>query len=125
MDETPSSNCLGWDDLSTIVCSTKTMRARRRSLKRIDPSTIGVYVRNILQTIITLASASLGLIAALAWNEAIRATMKKILGPDDSISALYIYAIFATVLGIVVVSVLSYLASKLGGEAVINREAEG
>jgi uncharacterized membrane protein YidH (DUF202 family) len=101
------------------------MRSRRRSLKRIDPATVLVYVRNVIQTIITLASASLGLIAALAWNEAIRATMKKILGPEDSIPALYIYAIFATVLGIVVVSALSYLASKLGGESVINREAEG
>jgi hypothetical protein len=101
------------------------MRSRRRSLKRIDSATVLVYVRNIVQTIITLASASLGLIAALAWNEAIRATMKKILGSDDSISALYLYAIFATVLGIVVVSALSYLASKLGGESVINREAEG
>jgi putative flippase GtrA len=101
------------------------MRSRRRALKRLDSSALLVYVRNILQTVITLASASLGLIAALAWNEAIRATMKKILGPDDSISALYIYAIFATVVGIMVVSILSYLASKLGGEAVINREAEG
>ncbi len=101
------------------------MRSRRRSLKRIDPATLLVYARNIVQTIITLASASLGLIAALAWNEAIRATMKKILGPDDSIPALYIYAIFATILGIVVVSALSYLASKLGGESIINREAEG
>jgi hypothetical protein len=101
------------------------MKSRRRSFKRIDPTTVLVYVRNVVQTIITLMSASLGLIAALAWNEAIRATMKKILGPDDSISALYIYAIFATILGIVVVSGLSYLASKLGGEAVIKREAEG
>ncbi len=101
------------------------MRSRRRSLNRIDPATVLVYVRNVVQTIITLASASLGLIAALAWNEAIRATMKKILGPDDSLPALYIYAIFATILGIVVVSALSYLASKLGGESVINREAEG
>jgi hypothetical protein len=101
------------------------MKSRRRSIKRIDPATVLVYIRNVVQTIITLASASLGLIAALAWNEAIRATMKKILGPDDSIPALYTYAIFATILGIVVVSGLSYLASKLGGEAVINREAEG
>ena len=101
------------------------MRSRRRSLKRIDPATLLVYARNIVQTIITLASASLGLIAALAWNEAIRKKKKKILGPDDSIPALYIYAIFATILGIVVVSALSYLASKLGGESIINREAEG
>ncbi|MDX2034561.1 MAG: DUF5654 family protein [Blastocatellia bacterium] len=82
-------------------------------------------LRNFLQTMITLASASLGLVAALAWNEAIKSTMKRILGPDESLAALYTYAILATVLAIVVVSVLSRIASRVGGDTVINREAEG
>lgn len=51
-----------------------------------------------LQTMITLASASLGLVAALAWNEAIKATMTKLLGEGDSLGFLYTYAILATVL---------------------------
>jgi cytochrome b len=83
------------------------------------------HLRSFLQTMITLASASLGLVAALAWNEAIKSTMKRILGPDDSLAALYTYAILATVLAIVVVSILSRMASRIGGEARINREAEG
>jgi hypothetical protein len=33
--------------------------------------------RVIVQTMITLASASLGLVAALAWNEAIKALIFK------------------------------------------------
>ena len=45
--------------------------------------------RVFLQTMITLASASLGLVAALAWNEAIKATIKKVLGEGDSLAALY------------------------------------
>jgi hypothetical protein len=101
------------------------MKSRRRRSPVLDHATILEYVRNIVQTVITLASASLGLVAALAWNEAIRATMKKVLGPDDSLPALYTYAIFATVLGIVIVSGLGYLAAKLGGQSVISREAEG
>lgn len=81
--------------------------------------------RSFLQTMITLATASLGLVAALAWNDAIKATFKQELGNAEALSALYTYAILATVLSIVVVSVLSWLASRVGGEAVINREVEG
>jgi hypothetical protein len=36
--------------------------------------------RVFVQTMITLASASLGLVAALAWNEAIKATIEEMLG---------------------------------------------
>ena len=82
-------------------------------------------IRTFLQTMITLASASLGLVAALAWNEAIKTTLKQILGGDDSLAALYTYAILATVVAVVVVAALSRLADKVGGEAVIKREAEG
>ncbi|NOT61137.1 MAG: hypothetical protein HOP19_13035 [Acidobacteria bacterium] len=82
-------------------------------------------IRSLLQTMITLASASLGLVAALAWNEAIKTTLKQMLGGDDSLAALYTYAILATVIAIVVVAALSRLADKVGGEAVIKREAEG
>src|SRR4028118_1751334 len=55
--------------------------------------------RVFLQTMITLASASLGLVAALAWNEAIKATIKKVLGPGDRLAALYISAVVATGFG--------------------------
>jgi Family of unknown function (DUF5654) len=101
------------------------MRSRRRLPKAPDAAAVLTQIRNIVQTIITLACASFGLISALAWNEAIRATMKKIIGPDDSLSALYTYAILATVLAIASVTGLSMLAARLGGESVINREAEG
>ena len=73
---------------------------------------------------ITLASASLGLVAALAWNEAIKATIKRMLGDADGLPGLYTYAIAATVLSIVVLSVLANVASKMGGEAKIRREAD-
>lgn len=80
--------------------------------------------RTFVQTMITLASASLGLVAALAWNEAIKSTIQHMLGTSDSLSGLYVYAISATVLAIVVLSVLASIASRLGGEALITREVD-
>lgn len=74
---------------------------------------------------ITLASASLGLVAALAWNEAIKATIKQVMQTSDSLAGLYTYAIIATVLAIAVLGWLSKLSSKIGGDSAINREAEG
>ena len=81
--------------------------------------------RIFLQTMITLASASLGLVAALAWNEAIKATMKQLFGEDDSLVGLFTYAILATVIAIGVVVALGRAAARVGGDAAISREAEG
>lgn len=81
--------------------------------------------RMFTQTMIALASASLGLVAALAWNEAIRTTIQQVFGTDDSLAGLYAYAIIATVIAIVVLVALARIAARLGGEAMITREAEG
>lgn len=78
-----------------------------------------------VQTMIALASASLGLVAALAWNEAIRTTIRVVFGTGDSLAGLYTYAILATVLAIVVLIYLGRLAARIGGEAAFVREAEG
>lgn len=83
------------------------------------------HARSVIQTMITLASASLGLVAALAWNEAIKATMRKLLGEGESLPFLYTYALLATALAIVVLLILARLAARIGGEAAIAREAEG
>lgn len=79
----------------------------------------------VLQSMITLASAALGLVCALAWNEAIKTAMKELLGTDESLSALFTYAILATIVAVVVLLALGRIAGKIGGEAAIDREAEG
>ncbi len=80
--------------------------------------------RAMVQTMISLASASLGLVAALAWNEAIKATLAK-LGISDDLAGLFTYAILATVIAVVVLAMLGRLAAKIGGGAAFEREAEG
>ena len=80
--------------------------------------------RVFIQTMIALASASLGLVAALAWNEAIKATLA-LLGLGDDLVGLYTYAILATALAVTVLIWLGKLAARVGGDAAITREAEG
>ncbi len=82
-------------------------------------------IKSLLQTMITLASASLGFVSALAWNDAIKATFKKFLPEGDSLPALYTYAAVATIMAISVVATLSWIAAKVGGQAIISREVDG
>ncbi len=78
----------------------------------------------VLQSMITLASAALGLVAALAWNDAIKETITRLLGTNESLSSKYLYAVLATLLAVAVVLVLARVAARGGGEAVITREAD-
>lgn len=80
--------------------------------------------RAFIQTMIALASAAFGLVAALAWNEAIKATLAY-LNLGDNLAGLYTYAVLATVIAIFVLVWLGKLASRVGGEAAFEREAEG
>lgn len=80
-------------------------------------------VRVFLQTMITLASASLGLVAALAWNEAIKETIKRVMPGGTGLAAHYAYAIAATVLAVVVLTILGRMAARVGGEAAIQPPA--
>ena len=81
--------------------------------------------RAVIQSMITLAGAAFGLVCALAWNDAIKTTMKSILGEDDSLAGLYTYAILATLVAFIVLLLLGRAAARVGGEAAISREAEG
>ncbi len=78
--------------------------------------------RMIVQTVITLASSALGFVAALAWNDAIKSTIDQVIGPGEGLGARYTYAVLATILAVVVIAVLGWIAGRVGGEATITRE---
>ena len=79
----------------------------------------------VFQSMIALASAALGLVAALAWNDAIKETIKILMADDESLASKYTYAILATAVAVAVILILARLTAKVGGEAAISREAEG
>jgi hypothetical protein len=64
-------------------CPAGAARQSRHSMRR-NPMSARVFI----QTMITLASASFGLVAALAWNEAIKATIQRVFGTSDSLAGL-------------------------------------
>lgn len=80
----------------------------------------------VAQTMLTLMSSAFGLVVALAWNEAIKHWMESTLakGEEPTTSSLFTYAIIATLIGVFCVLGLGWIASKVGGKAAIEREAD-
>ena len=54
----------------------------------------------ILEKISALLTAAFGLVAALAWNGAIRAIFEKLFGTADQIWAMLVYAIVVTLIAV-------------------------
>ena len=65
-----------------------------------------------IQTMISLASAAFGVVAALAWNSAITALVKQIFGTGAQIVSLFVYAVLITVIAVIVMVNLGKLAER-------------
>jgi hypothetical protein len=65
-----------------------------------------------LQTMISLASAAFGVVAALAWNSAITALVKQIFGSGGQIISLFLYAIIITIIAVIVMVNLGRVAER-------------
>jgi uncharacterized protein DUF5654 len=65
-----------------------------------------------LQTMISLASAAFGVVAALAWNSAITALVKQVFGTGAQVVSLFIYAVLITVIAVIVMVNLGRLAER-------------
>ena len=65
-----------------------------------------------VQTMIALASAAFGVVAALAWNSAITALVKQIFGSGGQIVSLFIYAIIITIVAVIVMVQLAKVAER-------------
>ena len=65
-----------------------------------------------LQTMISLASAAFGVVAALAWNSAITALVKEIFGTGAQIISLFLYAIIITIIAVIVMVNLGKVAER-------------
>ncbi|MBU0706789.1 hypothetical protein KKG41_00245 [Patescibacteria group bacterium] len=68
--------------------------------------------KEALEKMITLATSAFGLVAALAWNEAIKTLFQNIFGTASGIVSLFIYAIIITFIAVWVTSRLSKLLEK-------------
>ena len=58
--------------------------------------------KKIVSESLTMMTTAFGLVAALAWNEAIRALINNFFSKGQGIISLFIYAILVTVIAVVV-----------------------
>ncbi|MEN6593176.1 MAG: DUF5654 family protein [Methanobacterium sp.] len=66
----------------------------------------------VSQTIATLMTTAFGLIAALAWNEAIKAIILQYFQADRGITGLLIYAILITIIAVVATLIIARVIAK-------------
>ena len=66
----------------------------------------------ILDKIAALVTAAFGLVAALAWNDAIKAIFKEIFGTSDAVGPMLIYAIIITIIAVVLTIIVARAASN-------------
>jgi uncharacterized membrane protein len=71
----------------------------------------------VLDKIAALVTAAFGLVAALAWNEAIKAVFREIFGAEDAIGPMLIYAIAVTIVAVILTIVVARAASKAKSQA--------
>ncbi len=73
------------------------------------------FRRELVEQMLTLSTAAFGLVAALAWNEAIKSFVDQYISPyfpDTAIYYKFFYAVIITLIAVVVTYQLSQLNAK-------------
>lgn len=70
----------------------------------------------MLDKFAALITAAFGLVAALAWNGAIRAIFEHFFGTADNIPAMLIYAVVVTILAVIAIFWIARAVSRAKGE---------
>ena len=68
--------------------------------------------KEVIEKIAALITAAFGLIAALAWNEAIQEIFRLVFGDQSGIWAMLFYAVVVTIIAVVVTIWIGRVAEK-------------
>jgi hypothetical protein len=96
------------------------MTKKRKYTKQSDEPTAAEkrsFKRELLEQMLTLSTAAFGLVAALAWNEAIKSFVDLYIQPYFPNTAIYykfFYAILITLLAVFITYQLSQIRSRFG-----------
>lgn len=66
----------------------------------------------VVEKLAALITAAFGLVAALAWNDTVKAIFKQVFGTADSIGALLTYAVLVTLIAVLVTIWIGKVAEK-------------
>jgi hypothetical protein len=70
----------------------------------------------MMDKLAALITAAFGLVAALAWNGAIRAIFEAIFGTADNITAMLIYAVVVTIIAVLATIWIARAVKRAKGE---------
>ena len=76
--------------------------------------------KEVLEKLASLMTAAFGLVAALAWNEAIQTIFKKIFGDASSIVAMLSYAIIITIIAVVATIWIGKISERAQNKSTLN-----
>jgi hypothetical protein len=68
--------------------------------------------QEILDKIAALITAAFGLVAALAWNDAIKLLFKELFGAQDQVGPMILYALVVTIIAVILTIIVARAASK-------------
>ena len=80
-----------------------------------DEDTKPTMKTEILDKIAALVTAAFGLVAALAWNHAIKTIFKEIFGEQSAIGPMLLYAILVTIIAVILTIIVARAVSKAKG----------
>jgi ABC-type phosphate transport system permease subunit len=72
--------------------------------------------KEVIEKIAALITAAFGLIAALAWNEAIQEIFRLVFGEQSGVWAMIFYAVVVTIIAILVTIWIGRVAEKSGAK---------
>ena len=70
------------------------------------------FKKEILDKFAALVTAAFGLVAALAWNDAIKAVFKEVFGKADAVGPMLIYAVMVTIIAVILTVIVARAALK-------------
>ena len=84
----------------------------------------GEFQVQLLETFSALITAAFGLVAALAWNDTIKAVVKEVFGSSDDLVGMAVYAIIVTVLAVVMTILIGRSLAKAKKALHLNEDKE-
>ena len=72
--------------------------------------------KEVIKTVITLVTTAYGLVAGLAWNDAIQALIGQFFEAGSALTGQIIYAVIVTVIAVIVTILLARMAGNMGVE---------
>jgi len=68
--------------------------------------------KDVIEKLAALITVAFGLVAALAWNDTIKAIFKQLFGTSEGVWSMLIYAVLVTIIAVIVTIQIGKAAAK-------------